>query len=55
MPIQSCKDKGKTGKKYGKHGKCYTGKDAKKKASKQAVAIKISQGKIKPKGGKRGR
>lgn len=49
MPIKSCKAKGKGGKKYGDSGKCYTGPQAEKKAQKQAVAIKISQGKIKPK------
>jgi hypothetical protein len=43
MPIQSCTSNGKPGKKYGKSGKCYTGSDAKKKAIKQAQAIKASQ------------
>lgn len=39
--------KGKKGWKFGKSGKCYTGKDAKEKAKKQGVAIKISQGRKK--------
>ena len=38
MPIQKC-----NGYKYGKSGKCYKGADAKKKAIKQAQAIKASQ------------
>ncbi len=35
MPIKSC---GKGGKKWGDKGKCYKGKDAKSKASKQRRA-----------------
>ena len=38
MPIKSCTEKGKSGKQWGNHGKCYTGKDAKKKAQTQAKA-----------------
>ena len=38
MPIKSCKSGGKSGKKWGNKGKCYTGKSAKKKAGKQAAA-----------------
>ena len=38
MPVKPCKYKGKTGKKWGNSGKCYTGKDAKKKATKQGKA-----------------
>jgi len=38
MPVKSCKKKGKSGKKWGGKGKCYTGKNAKKKANKQARA-----------------
>jgi len=38
MPIIRCKIKGKTGRKWGSSGKCYTGKDSKKKASSQAAA-----------------
>jgi hypothetical protein len=53
MPIKKCTKKGKSGYRTGTSGKCYTGKGAKKKALKQQVAVKISQGKIKPKGGKR--
>jgi phage replication-related protein YjqB (UPF0714/DUF867 family) len=39
MPIQRCQSKGKSGYKYGKSGKCYTGPQGKKKAQKQAQAI----------------
>ena len=42
MPIKSCTDKGKSGKKWGDSGKCYTGKGAGKKASKQASAAYAS-------------
>ena len=45
MPVQRCQSKGKPGFKYGKEGKCYTGKDAKKKAIKQGLAIARQQGK----------
>ena len=38
MPVKSCKKNGKTGKKWGNSGKCYTGKGAAKKAQKQARA-----------------
>lgn len=47
MPIKSCTSKGKSGKKYGESGKCYTGKGAQAKAEKQRTAIKISQSKSK--------
>ena len=40
MPVQKC---GKGGKKYGASGKCYTGKDAHRKAAAQGAAIKHSQ------------
>ena len=49
MPIKDCTVDGKSGRKYGDSGKCYTGRDANKKAIKQAVAIKIAKGEIKPK------
>ena len=39
MPLKKCTSKGKKGWKWGNHGKCYTGKDAKRKATKQARAI----------------
>lgn len=39
MPIKKCG----SGYKYGNSGKCYTGKGARKKAVKQAQAIKASQ------------
>ena len=43
MPIKPCQSGGKSGFKYGDTGKCYTGKDAKAKAAKQARAIRASQ------------
>lgn len=45
MPIKKCSSKGKSGYKYGSSGKCYAGKGGRKKAGKQAAAIKISQAK----------
>jgi len=48
MPVQKCSKDGKSGFKYGKSGKCYTGKGAKKKAIKQGLAVAQSQGR-KPK------
>jgi len=39
MPKKACKSKGKSGIKYGKAGKCYTGRDASRKAGQQAAAI----------------
>ena len=47
MPVKKCKSRGKTGRKYGPTGKCYTGKGAAKKAAKQGKAIRASQGKRK--------
>ena len=47
MPLHRAKTKGGAkGWQYGTHGKVYS---SKKKAIAQMVAIKISQGKIKPK------
>lgn len=43
MPVKSCKSNGKSGKKYGDSGKCYTGKGAEAKAKKQGQAIEISR------------
>lgn len=40
MPVQSCTKKGIKGKKYGKKGKCYTGKSAHRKAAAQGKAMK---------------
>lgn len=40
MPVKKCTKKDKSGYKFGTSGKCYTGKDAKKKAKKQGAAIK---------------
>lgn len=48
MPVQKCQSGNKPGKKYGKHGKCYTGSDAESKAKKQGQAIEISRHKNKP-------
>ena len=39
MPIKRCRKDNKPGYKWGDQGKCYTGKDAKEKALKQARAI----------------
>lgn len=44
MPLQRCSIKGKLGWKWGIHGKCYVGKNAKQKAISQALAI--GKGKI---------
>lgn len=38
MPNEKCMAKGKAGERWGKKGKCYTGKDAAKKAAKQGRA-----------------
>ena len=45
MPVKSCSKNGKSGKKYGDSGKCYTGKDAASKAKRQGRAIKANKGK----------
>jgi len=42
MPVQRCVKDGKLGWRWGKSGKCYTGRGAKAKAEKQGVAIKAS-------------
>jgi len=43
MPIYKITQKGKTGYRYGKHGKVYFGKTAKEKAEKQMRAIYASR------------
>ena len=43
MPIMPCQKNGKKGKKWGKSGKCYTGKDKDKKVDKQRKAIKANK------------
>lgn len=43
MPYMHCSVNGKAGIKWGKHGKCYTGPNAKAKAEMQMKAIKSSQ------------
>jgi len=45
MPVKSCTKNGKSGKKWGNKGKCYTGKNAKSKAARQGRAIKANQNK----------
>jgi hypothetical protein len=49
MPIKKCKSGGKSGKKYGDTGKCYTGPGAESKAKRQGRAVKASQGRRKGK------
>ena len=39
MPLNNCSENGKNGWKWGDEGKCYTGKDGKKQAIKQGIAI----------------
>lgn len=39
MPLKKCQSDGKSGYKWGDSGKCYTGKNSKKNAIKQGVAI----------------
>ena len=39
MPLKRCSESKESGWKWGDSGKCYTGRDAKKKAIKQGVAI----------------
>lgn len=53
MPLTRCSSKGKPGYKWGDSGKCYTGKDAKAKAMKQARAIEASKHGTSNKGKKR--
>ena len=43
MPVQKVVKNGKTGYRWGKTGKIYTGKDAKTKAAAQGRAIKAKQ------------
>ena len=43
MPLKRCSENNESGWKWGDQGKCYTGKDAKKKALKQGVAIEGSK------------
>lgn len=42
MPIARCQDRGRRGYRWGKRGKCYTGKGARRKAARQAAAIRAS-------------
>jgi len=43
MPLQQCTVDGHPGWKWGASGTCYTGKQGKAKAMRQASAIKVSQ------------
>jgi len=47
MPVKDCTKNGKSGKKFGDAGKCYTGKDADKKAKRQGRAIEVNKHKKK--------
>ncbi len=42
MPVMKTTKNGKTGYRWGKSGKVYTGKDAKKKAEAQGRAVKAN-------------
>ena len=56
MPIIRCVSNKKKGYKFGKSGKCYIGRSARKKARKQGQAISISKTKkIKVKGSRKRR
>jgi hypothetical protein len=48
MPLQKCSANGKSGWRWGREGKCYTGTGARKRAMKQALAIAMRQGSKKP-------
>jgi hypothetical protein len=39
MPLERCKESGKSGWRWGNSGACYTGPGAKKKAIKQGLAV----------------
>lgn len=39
MPLKKCSQDGKSGWQWGDSGKCYVGKDAKRKAIKQGIAV----------------
>jgi hypothetical protein len=39
MPLKKCSDDDKSGWKWGDSGKCYTGRDGKKKAIQQGISI----------------
>lgn len=47
MPVMKCQCKKRKGYKFGRSGKCYTGKGALKKAKRQGRAIKASQSRAK--------
>ena len=43
MPLKKCQSKRKKGYKWGRSGKCYTGRSAKTKAKRQGRAISLSK------------
>lgn len=43
MPVVRCRKNGKSGYKFGRNGKCFTGPGSRAKAQKQGRAIKASQ------------
>ena len=45
MPTQNCSKNGRKGRKYGKSGKCYTGRNAESRAARQGRAIRARGGK----------
>ena len=45
MPLVKCQKNGKQGWKFGREGKCYVGRDAKKKATEQGQAIHAEKNK----------
>lgn len=45
MPIEKCTANGKSGYRWGKSGKCYTGPGARQKALKQGRAVEINKSK----------
>ena len=44
MPVKKCTKNGKSGRKYGDSGKCYTGSNASANAKRQGRAIKARKG-----------
>jgi len=45
MPVVKCRNRGTSGYKFGNAGKCFTGRNAKARATTQGVAIKARGGK----------
>lgn len=44
MPVQKCTKNGKSGHRWGKSGKCYTGPGSRAKAERQGRAIEANKG-----------